>query len=197
AKAFIESGRGQHPGCLVLDVRMPELSGLDLQQALDEAGCHMPIIFITGYGDVPTAVRAIRRGAVDMLIKPVDERQLFAAVSRALQIDRAEQAVRAEQAELGRRYARLTPRERQVFALVVAGLLNKQVAARLGTSERTVKVHRARVMRKLGVESFAELVRLGTQLGIGPAPVARFPSPSYSSATRLPQGPMADMRVGE
>lgn len=197
AKAFIESGRGQHPGCLVLDVRMPELSGLDLQQALDEAGCHMPIIFITGYGDVPTAVRAIRRGAVDMLIKPVDERQLFAAVARALQIDRAEQAMRAEQAELGRRYARLTPRERQVFALVVAGLLNKQVAARLGTSERTVKVHRARVMRKLGVESFAELVRLGTQLGIGPAPVARVPSPSYDGASRLPQGPMADMRVGE
>jgi len=176
---------------------MPELSGLDLQQALDEAGCHMPIIFITGYGDVPTGVRAIRRGAVDMLIKPVDERQLFAAVSRALQIDRAEQAMRAEQAELGRRYARLTPRERQVFALVVAGLLNKQVAARLGTSERTVKVHRARVMRKLGVESFAELVRLGTQLGIGRAPVARFPSPSYSDADGLPKGPMADMRVGE
>jgi FixJ family two-component response regulator len=176
---------------------MPELSGLDLQQALDEAGCHMPIIFITGYGDVPTAVRAIRRGAVDMLIKPVDERQLFAAVARALQIDRAEQAMRAEQAELGRRYARLTPRERQVFALVVAGLLNKQVAAKLGTSERTVKVHRARVMRKLGVESFAELVRLGTQLGIGPAPVARFPNPSYSGTSRLPQGPMADMRVGE
>ena len=105
--------------------------------------------------------------------------------------------MRAEQAELGRRYARLTPRERQVFALVVAGLLNKQVAARLGTSERTVKVHRARVMRKLGVESFAELVRLGTQLGIGPAPVARFPSPSYSDADGLPKGPMADMRVGE
>ena len=186
ATAFIESDRARHPGCLILDVRMPDLSGLDLQQTLDSAGCRMPIVFITGFGDVPTAVHAIRRGAVDMLIKPVDEQALFGAVTRALQIDRAERSVRAQQGELENLYGRLTPRERQFFALVVTGLLNKQVAGRLGTSERTVKVHRARVMRKLGADSFAELVRLGAQLGISPTA-----DEDPASGTRLPQGPMA------
>jgi FixJ family two-component response regulator len=185
AAAFLESGRAQQSGCLILDVRMPELSGLDLQRALDAAGCEMPIVFITGFGDVPMAVHAIRRGAVDMLTKPVDDKALFSAVGRALQIDRAKRAERTQQGELRKLYNRLTPRERQVFALVVAGLLNKQVAGRLGTSERTVKVHRARVMRKFGADSFAELVRLGAQLG-----VSATPDQDPASEVRLPKGPM-------
>ena len=166
ARAFLASGRAHEPGCLLLDLRMPGLGGLELQHELDSVGCDIPIIFITGHGDVPAAVEAMRGGAVDMLTKPIDDAALFAAIDRAMVTGRARQASRQEMVEMGQRFSRLTPREREVFALVITGLLNKQVAGRLGTSERTVKVHRARVMSKLRANSLAELVRIGQRLGL-------------------------------
>ena len=166
ARAFLASGRAQEPGCLVLDLRMPGVGGLELQHELDTAGCDIPIVFITGHGDVPAAVEAMRGGAVDMLTKPIDDEALFAAINRAMATGRARQASREEMVEMRQRFSRLTPREREVFALVITGLLNKQVAGKLGTSERTVKVHRARVMSKLRASSLAELVRIGQRLGL-------------------------------
>ena len=177
ARAFLASGRAQEPGCLVLDLRMPGFGGLELQHELDSVGCDIPIVFITGHGDVPAAVKAMRGGAVDMLTKPLDDTALFAAIDRAMAAGRARQASRQEMVEIRQRFSRLTPREREVFALVITGLLNKQVAGKLGTSERTVKVHRARVMSKLRATSLAELVRIGQRLGLEvggglPIPVA-------------------------
>jgi RNA polymerase sigma factor (sigma-70 family) len=166
ARAFLASGRAQEPGCLVLDLRMPVVGGLELQHELDSAGCDIPIVFITGHGDVPAAVEAMRGGAVDMLTKPIDDAALFAAINRAMATGHARQASREEMVEMRQRFSRLTPREREVFALVITGLLNKQVAGKLGTSERTVKVHRARVMSKLRASSLAELVRIGQRLGL-------------------------------
>jgi FixJ family two-component response regulator len=160
---------GQDPnaaGCLLLDVFMPGLSGIDLQQTLTDSSCARPIIFLTGFGDVHTSVRAMKAGAVDFLTKPIDDVQLFAAVDRAIQIDQDQRRMRAIDGLIARRLQALTPRERQVMEHVVFGRLNKQIAAYLGTGEKTVKVHRARVMTKMGARSVAELVQLAARIGV-------------------------------
>jgi len=158
------------PGCLVLDVSMPGLNGMQLQQALIEKDCALPIVFLTGRGDIPSSVQAMKRGAVDFLTKPVDDSSLIAAVRRALEQDFAGRGERGEIAALRQRLATLTPREREVLGHVVAGRRNKQIAAVLGTTEKTVKVHRARLMEKMQVESLAELVRITGRAGIAPTP---------------------------
>jgi FixJ family two-component response regulator len=169
AQEFLEQQPPAGPACLVLDVRMPGLSGLDLQQKMTEAGLNVPIIFITGHGTVPMSVRAMKAGAVDFLQKPFDDQELLDAVNIALDRSLREQRSETELAETRQRLETLTPREREVFALVVSGLLNKQIAAELGTAEKTVKVHRARVMQKMQADSLAELVRIAERLGIEPA----------------------------
>jgi FixJ family two-component response regulator len=153
------------PGCAVLDLRMPGLDGLELQQAMARNGCHLPVIFISGHGDVPASVKAVKAGAVDFLLKPFDEQQLLEAISQALAKDSAVRAARAEATALRVLHANLTPREREVCTLVSQGLPNKQIAEQLGTSEKTIKVHRGRVVQKLGVGSVAELVRFVDRLG--------------------------------
>jgi FixJ family two-component response regulator len=155
-------------GCVILDVRLPDQSGLDLQVALTERAVSLPIIFMTGYGEIPDTVRAIQRGAVDFLTKPVDGQVLLSAVSRALAQDAAGRAARERQHTLQRRYERLTSREREVFLHLIGGQLNKQVAADLDISERTIKLHRASIFRKLEVGSMAEMARLAVDLGISP-----------------------------
>jgi FixJ family two-component response regulator len=157
---FLRQHDGTAPGCVVLDLSMPGLDGLQLQQALARAGDTCPVIFITGFGDVPTSVRAMKAGAVDFLTKPFDRAQLLAAVRIAIDRDRSARAARAERSSIGVRVAALTPREREVMVHVVAGHLNKQIAADLGIAEKTVKVHRARVMNKMGAGSVAELVTM-------------------------------------
>ncbi|SEK40909.1 two component transcriptional regulator, LuxR family [Stigmatella aurantiaca] len=164
---FLAQLSGDTLGCAVLDLRMPGLNGLELQQVMASKGCHLPVIFISGHGDVPASVRAMRAGAVDFLLKPFDEQQLLGAISQALLKDAADRAYRAETAALQARHAVLTPREREVCALVAQGLTNKEVAQRLGTTEKTIKVHRARVIQKLDVDSVAELVRFVDRLGQG------------------------------
>jgi FixJ family two-component response regulator len=154
------------PGCVLMDVRLPGLSGLEVRSLLRSAGYEMPVIYMTGYADVPTSVRAMKEGAVDFLAKPIDERELLHAVQSAVTADLAMRRTRAAQLALEQRWSTLTNRERQVLALVVAGMLNKQVAWRLGTGEKTIKVHRRRVMDKMQVGSLAELVRAAQQLGI-------------------------------
>ena len=163
---FLDRHRDDAPGCLVLDVAMPGLNGLELQEALDARGSLLPIIFLTGRGDIPMSVRAIKRGAVDFLTKPVDGEDLFAAIRAALGKGQALREARAEMDGIERRLATLTPREREVLAHIVSGRLNKQIAADLGTVEKTIKVHRARVMEKMQVRSLAELVRLAERAGI-------------------------------
>jgi len=160
SQEFLQQHDGDAPGCVVVDLSMPGLNGLQLQQALARFESPCPVIFITGYGDVPASVQAMKAGAVDFLLKPFDQSKLLDAVRVALEKDRAERSARAERSSLGAKVAALTPREREVMAHVIAGRLNKQIAAELGTAEKTVKVHRARVMKKMGVGSVAELVAM-------------------------------------
>ena len=166
AKEFLKNARFEGPACLVLDVRMPGLSGMDLQRELTQAGIHIPIIFITGHGDIPMSVRAMKAGAVEFLTKPFRSRSLLDAVHAAIERDRSAHKERSETGELRQRYEQLTPREREVMALVATGLLNKQVAGELATTERTIKFHRAHIMQKMRAESLADLVRMTEKLGI-------------------------------
>lgn len=164
AQAFLESYRPETLGCLVLDVAMPELTGLELQERLTRSGIPVPIVFLTGHGDIPMSVQAIKGGAVDFLTKPVRDDDLLRAVRAALQHAAEQRESIAGLALLRQRYASLTPRECEVMAHVIAGQLNKQIAADLGIGEHTVKVHRARVMEKMGVLSLADLVRVAERL---------------------------------
>jgi len=157
------------PGCLVLDVAMPGLNGLEVQQALAAIGDERPIVFLTGHGDIPTSVEAMKRGAVDFLTKPVNAEVLLKAIHSAIVKDSVRRLERDEVEEFKQRLATLTPREREVLPYVISGRLNKQIAGELGTAEKTIKVHRARVMEKMKVQSVAELVRLAERLGIRPA----------------------------
>jgi FixJ family two-component response regulator len=166
AQEFLQSQQPDTPSCLVLDVRMPGLSGLDLQKQTSEAGLEIPIIFITGHGDVPMTVRAMKAGAVEFLTKPFRDQDLLDAIQQALERSRKAREQQAATKELRQRFAMLTPREREVMERVVAGLLNKQIGAELGTSETTVKIHRHQVMEKMGAGSLPELVRMADRLGI-------------------------------
>lgn len=164
AQEFLRRKRPDVPGCLVLDVRLPGLSGLDLQKRMVEAATDVPIIFVSGHGDIPMTVKAMKAGAIEFLTKPFRDQDLLDAIQQALERDRRAREQRVEVEELRRRVDSLTPRERDVLNLVVTGLLNKQIAARLGTSETTVKIHRHRVMEKMGANSLAELVRMSDRL---------------------------------
>jgi len=166
AKAFLESYQPQALGCLVLDVAMPEIDGMELQRRLTRSGALLPIVFLTGHGDIPMSVQAIKAGAEDFLTKPVNDADLLRAVRAALQRAALQCELIAETALLQRRHSTLTVREREVMAHIVAGELNKVAAARLGVGEHTIKVHRARVMEKMGVESLADLVRAAERLGL-------------------------------
>ena len=156
------------PSCLVLDLRLPELTGLDLQKWMAEANLEIPIVFISGHGDIPASVRAIKAGAVEFLTKPVDEQQLLRAIVEAVERDRATRGRHAQTRELRQRFDSLTAREQEVMRHVISGLLNKQVAAALEITEFTVKIHRGNVMRKMHAQSLADLVRMAAKLRIGP-----------------------------
>ena len=166
AREFLAGRLPDVPGCAVLDVRLPGLSGLDLQREMVERGIHIPVIFITGHGDIPMSVQAMKAGAVEFLTKPFRDQDLLDAVRSGIQLDRQGRKERAELAELRDGLRQLTPREREVMSLVVAGLLNKQIALRLGTSEKTIKIHRSHVMQKMRADSLADLVRMSQKLGI-------------------------------
>ena len=166
AQELLRSTRPDAPACVVLDVRLPGLSGLDLQHELTTHGINLPIIFITGHGDIPMSVRAMKAGALEFLTKPFRDQDLLDAIQQALERDRSARQQRSESAELRERLDSLTSREREVMGLVVSGLLNKQIAGELGTSEVTIKIHRSQVMKKMGAGSLAELVRMTEKLGI-------------------------------
>ena len=166
AQEFLQSKRPNAPSCLILDIRLPGISGLDFQRKLAEAGNFIPIIFITGHGDIPMSVRAMKGGAVEFLTKPFRDQDLLDAIHVALERDRARRQREDEIATLKDRFEWLTPREREVLPLVVSGLPNKQIADKIGTSETTVKVHRGQLMRKMGADSLPELVRMAERIGI-------------------------------
>jgi FixJ family two-component response regulator len=166
AQEFLGVKRPDGPGCLVLDVRLPGLSGLDLQQELLDAKVDLPIIFITGHGDIPMTVRAMKAGAVEFLTKPVRDQDLIDAIQHGIEKHRAVRLERAKVNEFKTLYDSLTAREREVFSLVAQGLLNKQIAAQLGVAEKTIKVHRGQVMHKMKAESLADLVRIGEKLAL-------------------------------
>lgn len=168
AEEFLATGPTDLSSCLVLDVAMPGLDGLELQRQLISIGSPIPVIFLTGHGDIPMSVRAMKSGAVDFLIKPVRDEDLLAAIRTALQIARERARENAHTNGLRARLARLTPREREVLSHVITGRLNKQIAAELGTCEQTIKIHRMRVMEKMAVKSVAELVRIADSLGVKP-----------------------------
>jgi FixJ family two-component response regulator len=165
AGEYLQFVKPDVPGCLILDLELPGMNGLELQQEL-AGGDSPPIVFVTGHGDVPSSVRAMKAGAIEFLLKPFDTQELLRSIDVAIHQDRDARVKRAELAELRRRYALLTPREREVLPLVVAGLLNKQTAAELGTSEITIQVHRGQIMRKMAATSLAELVKMAGKLGI-------------------------------
>jgi len=167
ASEFLKADKPDAPACLVLDLELPGTSGLELQRELADRDAP-PIVFITGHGDIPSSVRAMKAGAVEFLSKPFDDEELLTAIDAAIAIDRTNRLKRSEQAEVRRRYERLTPREREVLTFVVSGFANKQTASALGTSEITIGVHRGQIMRKMGARSLAELVRLADKLGIPP-----------------------------
>jgi FixJ family two-component response regulator len=166
AEEFLRSRHPDLPACLLLDVRLPHLSGLDLQRELTKAGLQIPIIFITGHGDIPMTVQAMKAGAIEFLTKPFREQDLLDGIRRAINSDRASRLQREKLSDLRGRYQELTSREREVMARVVTGMLNKQIADALGITEKTIKVHRGHLMRKMGVNSLAELVRTAEKLGI-------------------------------
>jgi len=169
AKEFLAHPRPDAPGCLVLDIRLPDLSGLDLQKRMAELGLETPIVFITGHGDVPTSVQAMKAGALEFLTKPFADQDVLDAIQQAIKRDRAARLQQAKIKDLHGRYQSLTPREREVMERVVSGLLNKQIAAELGKSVMTVKAHRGQVMQKMRADSLADLVRMSEMLGTGRA----------------------------
>jgi FixJ family two-component response regulator len=166
ASEFLRAKRPDAPGCIVLDVRLPDLSGLDLQQELAKANVDLPVIFVTGHADIPMTVRAMKAGAVEFLTKPFREQELLEAVQRAISRHRQTRDQRASMRVLQGRYELLTPREREVYPLVASGLLNKQVAAELNASEKTIKVHRGQLMQKMEAHSLSDLIRMAEQLGV-------------------------------
>jgi len=166
AREFLKNPRPDAPACLILDVRMPGLDGMQLQRELAQSGINLPIIFITGHGDIPMSVRAMKAGAVEFLTKPFRSQSLLEAIRSAIESDRSAHKERSESGELRERYEQLTTREREVMTLVVTGMLNKQVAGELTTTERTIKFHRANIMQKMQAESLADLVRMAGKLGV-------------------------------